>query len=370
MNEVSVVNSSGRTPPMATYATPPSFTDLNPLISSAVDLDNPLGAEFLVVTKVTFTLDAAGRVLEQSGWSAGGRAVYTLHHGSPEVGEYKRHGFASPIRESGIAFVRFTRLQEGPNAGRDERVSYLDASQRPQPAESGDYGYRVVFDERGLKREVVTLGPDLTDSPDNYGLLKVVQAFDTAGNVIELSNLGKDGEPVLSRAGSAGLRAQYDAAGNPVRFMFHDRNGSPVTIPSLGAAGFARTYDERGRMTSQTLLGPDQRPAIGRNGFAKQTLEWPAPSRFVMRAFGPSERPLPVLGGAFEVVQTSDERGLAIETTYRDGKGQPTRIDNGCSTNQSHYDAVGNLDEVRCLNEERALTNLDGRLVDRPPELR
>jgi hypothetical protein len=128
VDEVRLVNASGNTPPTGTYAPPHSFNDLNPLTSSAFDIADPLSSDIFVVTRVTFTRDAAGRVLEQSGWSAGGRAVYTLHYGNPETGEYKRHGFASPIRESGVVYLRFARVQKGPNTGLDEKVGYLDAA--------------------------------------------------------------------------------------------------------------------------------------------------------------------------------------------------------------------------------------------------
>jgi len=366
VDEVRLVNSSGNTPPFATYSPLPSFSELNPLSSSVVGLNNALQSELMVVTMVTFTRDATGRILEQTGLSAGGRAVYTLHYGSPEIGEYKRHGFASPIRESGIAYLRFTRVREGPHAGLDEKVSYFDAAQRPQPDDSGEYGYRTVFDERGLVREQINLGASLEDRPNRYGLLKIVQVHDRAGNVIEASNLDAKGQPVLDRLGFAGARMQYNDAGNLSRATFRDRSGAPVTAPGLGVAGFVMTYDSQGRITSQTFFGPDQQPVIGRGGFAKQTLEWPTSSRSVIRVYGPFDRPLPVLGGAFEVVQTWDARGLIIETTYRNSKSDPTRTEAGCSTLLRAYDGVGNVSEVRCLNEERAPTIMtDGSSIAR-----
>ncbi len=356
VDEVRLVNSNGDTPPTATYAPPTSFVDLNPLMSRAFDEDDAWNSEIIVVTRVTFTRDASGRVLEQTGLSSGGRTVYTLHYGTPEIGEYKRGGFASPIRESGIVYLRFARVVEGPHAGLDEKVSFLDAAQHPQPDESGEYGYRVVFDDRGLVRERVALGATLEDQSNSNGLLKIVQVHDAAGNVIETSNVDSRGELTRSRLSIAGVRVQYDSAGNLSRSTFLDQSGMPTVVSSLGAAGFSMTYDSQGRMTSQTLFGSDYQPVIGRNGFAKQTFEWLAPTRSVIRTYGPSERPVPVFGGAYEVVQTWDAKGLAIETTYRSTKGEPTRINNGCSTIRMEYDSVGNVTEFRCLNEELAPT--------------
>ena len=62
------------------------------------------------------------------------------------------------------------------------------------------------------------------------------------------------------------------------------------------------------------------------------------------------------LRGAFEVISTWDTRGLIVEATYRISRGEPTRVDNGCSTAVLVNDQVGNIAEFRCLNEERAPT--------------
>ena len=270
VDEVRLVNASGNTPGMGTYTPPVSFVDLNPLTSSALDIANLEASDIAIVTRVTFTRDAAGRILEQTGWSAGGRAVYTLHYGSPETASNKRRGFASPIRESGIVYLRFARVQEGPNKGLDEKVSYLDAAQQPQPDESGEDGNRLVLDEHGLIRERVVVGPDLEDKPNNYGLLKVVHTNDPAGNVIETANL--DRRANRSSAGWAPQQCEcrYDPAGNQSGATFYDRSGALVTVPALGAAGQTTTYDNRGRITSQILFGPDRQPVIGRDGFAKR----------------------------------------------------------------------------------------------------
>jgi hypothetical protein len=94
---------------------------------------------------------------------------------------------------------------------------------------------------------------------------------------------------------------------------------------------------------------------LGPEGFARRTLEWLSPTRVLSRFYDPKYDSKTILG-AFEILDTFDERGLLIEETYRDSKGEATRIQNGCSTVQLAHDAVGNNAEYRCLNEERNLT--------------
>jgi YD repeat-containing protein len=356
VDEVRLVNSSGNMPPPGTFVPPFSFWDLNPLPSSALDLNNPLRSELLTVTRVSFSRDAGGRILEQNGFTGAGRPVYTLHYGTQETGEYKTHGFTRSIRASGIAYVRFTRVQSGPNAGLDEKIMFLDAARQPQPDETGAYGYRFRFDDRGRIRESVVLGPHFEDGPNNYGLFKRVASHDPLGNLTDVSTFDRKGARVTDRSGAAVARMLYDAAGNPTRTTFYDRNGELVSPPNVGAASLSFTYDNGGGLTSATLLGPDQRPVIGRLGYARKTFDWLTPTRALNRFYDPNDRQVPVAGGAFEVIATWDARGLLIEEAYRDKKSEPTRINIGCSTVQLAHDAVGNATEVRCLNEERAAT--------------
>jgi PDZ domain len=356
VDEVRLVNSSGNEPPPATYFPPSSFGELNPLPVNALDFDNPLRSELMSVTRVTFSRDTLGRILEQSGFSGAGRPVYTLHYGAPDLGEYKTGGFQRLVRASGIAYVRFTRVQSGPNTGLDKEVRFLDSAQLPQPNETGAYGYRFALDERGRIRESVVLGSHSEEQPNKYGLFKTVMFYDTLGNVTEISNFDKNGARVSDRTGVAVARLLYDDAGNPTRVTFYDRSGVPESLPDIGAAGLSVTYDNRGRVTSTTTLGPDGRPVLGRQGYARKTFEWLGPTRASMRFYGADDRRVPALGGAFEITDTWDTRGALIEKTYRDTKGEPTRVENGCSTELLAYDALGNIIEIRCLDEARAPT--------------
>jgi hypothetical protein len=64
----------------------------------------------------------------------------------------------------------------------------------------------------------------------------------------------------------------------------------------------------------------------------------------------------PHLPGAFEALQTWDPRGYVVDMTYRDEKGDVTRVEDGCAGRRMHYDDLGNLAEYACLNERGAET--------------
>ncbi len=354
VEEVRLVNSSGNTPPATTYVATSPLSDLNPL--SSYDINNPLASDMMTVTRVTFTRDARGGILEQNWFTAAGRLVYSLRFANRETAEYKMHGFTRSIRASGIAYLRFSFLESGPNAGLVSKVVFLDAAQQPQPSEDGAFGVRRTFDERGLTREAFPLGPRLEDRPNNWGLFRTVMSHSQFGDVTEEANFDDKGARVADRFGVAIARSQYDAAGNLSQVTFSDRNGEPVALSAVGGARMDVAYDNDGRLTSLTFFGTDQRPVLSSQGFAKKTFTWLTPTRVVYRFYDPTSAPTPVLGLVFEVLDTFDERGLLIEESFHDHTGKPTRIENGCSTIQLTYDAAGNTAEYRCLNEERRPT--------------
>lgn len=348
VHELRLVDSRGNTPPTGTYMPPISLIDLNPLAATGDQFVTELG-----LTRMTFSRDASGRILEQAAFTRGGRRVYTLHFTTPDLAEYKSDGVARPVRESGITYIRFSRISTGPNAGLDERYVYLDANRKPQPDERNAYGYRTVVNDKGLVTEKIRLGPALEDAPESAGVFKEVLSHDVLANVTEGWTFDRHNTRIRGRTGSAGGRYEYDdEVGNLVRLSFYDEDGLLVSLPDLGAAGRTFTYDDSGHLKSGTFFGPDRRLVNGNLGFATQTIEWLAPNRGLARFFGPDERPLPVLGGAFEGIETFDARGLPIETVYRDKNGRPTRLDNGCSTVRLAYDDVGNNIRTDCLDED------------------
>jgi YD repeat-containing protein len=355
VDELRLVTSNGNTPPTASYVPPSSFSMLNPLPATGAAASAPLTNDLLTTVRITFARDANGHILEERAFARGGRPIYTLHFASPELGEYKRNGFTSLVRESGIGYLRFSRVQAGPNAGLDERVTYFDAQQRPQPDERGSYGFRLILDTRGLVTAVINLGADGSDRANHDGVLKEVRTHDALGNIVEAATRDQNGS-LRGRLGAARVSEQYDDVGNLTSVCVYDTDNELVSAPTMGAAGRTIAYDARGRVTSAGFFGPDHQPVTGLSGFARQTITWLTSNRALSRFYDPGGRPTPVLGGAFEVIETFEVSGLSIETAYRDAKGVPTRVDNGCSTQRLAYDDVGNVRELQCLNEGNAAT--------------
>jgi hypothetical protein len=76
-HELRVANAAGLTPPVGLGLPIQSVVELNPLPANGAD--GPVSSEMIQLTRVTFSRDANGRVLEQVGFDRGGRRLYTMH---------------------------------------------------------------------------------------------------------------------------------------------------------------------------------------------------------------------------------------------------------------------------------------------------
>jgi TIR domain-containing protein/PDZ domain-containing protein len=353
-DELRLVNSAGNTPPLslAVGVTAIALSTLNPL-SDERSGSELLESESLQSTRVTFSRDSHGQVLEQTAFNRGGRRLYTIRFAEADLGEYKRQGFGAQVRASGISYLRFSRIKTGPHDGRLEKVLFLDDKQQPQPDEDGSYGYRIVLDSAGHEAQKVNLGADGEDKPDHKGVLKFINSYDASGNLTEGSPVDEHGALVASRQGAGFYLLRYDEVGNTVQMSLFDTHRVPMTSQSVGSAGLRFAYDDHGNVSNIAYLGVDGKPVRNTKfGTAGASIEWLTATRSIHRFFDAAGRPQPGPEGAFQDVQEWDRNGYPVEITFRDEKGSLTRVENGCATMRLKYDDGGNTAEVACLNEQ------------------
>jgi len=357
-HEIRFVNAIGNAPPFGYHFSPLSALDLNPLPRGG--LEDPMNTEYAQLARVLFSRDEEGRILEQAGYSRGGRHLYTIHFAQPGLGQYKRGGFNAPVRHSGIEYLQISRVERGPHAGRDERVMFRDGKGRAQSDADGAFGYRVVLNDAGLEAERINLDADGKDAPNRVGILKETRWYDTFGNIVRTATLNATGSSTPTRFGDAGSRFEYDAVGNVTRITFFDAQDQPVVASNLGLAGIERTYDAHGNLTSLAFLGPDRRLTPGPTGPAKVTVEWKGDGRSLTRFYGANGKPAPA-SRIFQRQQTWNRIGLVVEETYLDDKGTITRADDGCASVRLGYDDHSNINAVQCLDEHgNPTTSING----------
>ena len=329
-----------------------SVSNLNPLQNWHPD--DLLSSEVFQLTRVTFSRDAAGRLLEQVGFSRGGRRLFTIHFAAPEIGEYKREGYGTAVRESGIRYVKFARVASGPNAGLDEKVLYLDDQQRPQPDDSGAFGVRNVLNAMGLVIEQINLGPNGLDHPNSEGTLKSAVTYDQRGSITEAKSLDEHGALRGGQLGAARVVSEYDEVGNLILMSMYNTRGQLVVVEKSRWSTLRIAYDIHGYVASQTFWGPDQKLTPGSQGFAKVTNEWQSATRSRQRFYGANEQPIPIMGRVFGALNTWDPAGNLIETAFQDEKGNATRRSDGCASIRLRYDDFSNVIASQCLDEQHA----------------
>jgi hypothetical protein len=358
VEEVRVVNSRDAFPPSFSYAPPLSFRDLDPL--SKVGL-----VEIFAVGRVTFEADANGFIINQSGFSAAGRLVYTLHYAQPDTAEYKIGAFSRAARESGITHIRFVRPKTGPSAGLNTELLFFDAAGTPRSDHDGSFGYRRTLNAQGLPAESFPLGADGKPAIDREGAAKGTFTYDEQGNLVRFATTGPDGKPVLSGggvfSGTSEIKMRYDVYGNLAEMAFFGKDGQLQSDKYMGAAVRTIAYDARGNIVENGFLGSDRQPVRGFAGFATQKIVWDDKGSSTESYFGADGKLTRSIGRVFKSKILWDNRGNPTEISFLDENDRRMRDDEGCAKRTLTYDKDGSVSEIACLDEDdRPLRDSNG----------
>ena len=153
------------------------------------------------------------------------------------MAEYKDEGITRVMRESGIALLKFVRPEHGPEAGLVQEVRYFDSAGTPQPDRDGAYGFRYLFDARGLPVEEIVLGADGQPAVTKEGIAISTVTYDALGNPTQAACFGRDGQAFLNKDGVAGAQIAYDPYGNLQEVAFVGTDGQLVTHAPHGGGG-------------------------------------------------------------------------------------------------------------------------------------
>ena len=262
VKEIRLVNSRGAYHPVAFNTGLLTLSSLNPLSQETVDG----GSERSATSRVVFECDARGQILNQIAYNRADRRIYTLHYVHPNMAEYKDEGITRVMRESGIALLKFVRPENGPEAGLAQEVRYFDSAGTPQPDRNGAYGFRYLFDARGLLVEEIVLGADGQPAVTKEGRATSTITYDALGNLTQIAFFGRDGQAILDKEGVAGVKFAYDPSGNLQELAFVGTDGQLVTVSQMGAAGRSFRYDTRGNVVETAFFDLHRQPVTGRLG--------------------------------------------------------------------------------------------------------
>ncbi|MET4241536.1 caspase family protein [Bradyrhizobium sp. RT10b] len=301
------------------------------------------------------TFDAAQQEIEQAYFDADGRptldrdklaarVVITYDSRGNEVAGETFGVNGEPIlRKEGFAkhVAKFDR--------RNNKIEDQYFDENGKPTIRNDRGFssvRFTYDERGNASSVSYYGVDRRAVIDGLrGAASVRWEYDDAGNRVSEEFFGPAGQPLIIKDfGYAKATFVFDERGNRTAEYFFGPTGERTFSLLDGASGVLKKYDDGGNTVEERYVGADDKPMVGRFGYARRT------SRFDDRGneielgyFGIDDEPVLDVELAASKIRTKfDTRDNMVEASYYDEKGAPViRKDKGYFKVVSTYDERG-----------------------------
>lgn len=281
----------------------------------------------------------------------------------------------------------YTKVYAKDAYGRITELIFLDADGAPTVDNYGVQSYRWHHEADGSVIEIRrdTSG-EIVPLRGQFQFLRTRIIFGADGYPALLQNINIQGQLVNAACGAATLRYFYDSQGRFKRWEVYDQEGrpargpshtggeentfyrydlqdiiffSPAGAPTLHWSGAERWHfeiDDFGNRTSLIYQSHDGQAMIANNGYAQIRYRWSPDGRFLQSQayFDASGAPAQhARTGIHQISYQRDERGLILETNYRDEQGAITeRKDNGVARTLRTYDEKGKLLQSRSFNQD------------------
>lgn len=163
----------------------------------------------------------------------------------------------------------------------------------------------IKYDARGNIIELSNYGRDGQLKISRHSYARMTCAYDKQGNCIEHAFYDENNELFLFKGRYASCKSTYDQRGNMVQVAYHDTDGKLICIEeqyalqkmkydergnciekanynekqqlcldSEGIAIYRYEYDERGNMLTEAFFGADKAPVLSKKGYAKASYEY------------------------------------------------------------------------------------------------
>jgi hypothetical protein len=177
-----------------------------------------------------------------------------------------------------------------------------------------------------------SFGEHFANSPE--GLVVRSAEIDAAGTEITLKN------------GVRAVEALYDRDYNLARYTLIGIDERPIDGPN-GFANYVRQFDRWGNDLTTTNYHPDGKPALHKDGYAKYTVAYDDRGFQTELAYvGVDGKPTLTKNGYASFKRANDDRGQPIEESFFGVDGKPTLIKDGYSKAKTSYDAHGHVIEA------------------------
>jgi hypothetical protein len=210
----------------------------------------------------------------------------------------------------------------------------------------------LTFDDNGFvieRRYQETWGPPQHDAAGSYG-----EHFINSpeGLILRRAEIGPDGAEITLKNGIRAVGLSYDKNYFLVRYTLLGPDEKPINGPD-GYAYYVKQLDRWGNGSATAYFYPDGRPAVHKAGYAKFTVSRDnRGNQTSLSYFGPDNEPVLVAEGFASFRNANDERGNPIEENFFGTDGEPEVIKGGYAKVKFVRDAHGRVVEQDYLDAE------------------
>jgi len=233
-----------------------------------------------------------------------------------------------------------------------------DTAPAPVQAKSEITRHELTFDDKGFATEVRYQDNWGTPQHDAQGSFGEHFTYSAEGLVVRSTEIGPNGKEITLKNGVHAVAKTYDAESRPVRLTLLGEDDEPINGPD-GYAYYLRDYEDwgNGNDTAQIYYSADGKPTLGRNGYSKLVGHFDEHGNNIEASFyGVDGKRTPYKDGYAIEKRKFDDRGNVIEGNFFDINGQPTFANNGRAGYRQKFDPQGNIIEVDNFGIDGKLT--------------
>lgn len=248
--------------------------------------------------------------------------------------------------------------------------------------------------EESRRQDLQENGFELLNHISDFGIYQVhgtptmIKERNERGQVVSVTTVDENGNPVNGDNGYAKVSYEYDRDGNIIREFRTDTEGNGVA-DSNGQAGYEREYNGQYRLAMERYLGPDGKPILnGQNyaeyrreykgsdlvresyydtdgkpvnrldiQYASKTMQYDGLHHVIQEQYYDREGVLTASSSGYACVRRQYQDNRMVKELYFDSDDNPRTISSGYAGLSRSYDQQGNILSEEFLDET-------GHLVD------
>lgn len=227
-------------------------------------------------TTRTTTTDNLGREVQTSSYvNQDGQITFATDMGYASIrktyedGKVALEEYLGSSAEPVMLAAGYSAIERVYTDGLNTTITYLGLDHQPVVTNNGYSSiHRTYNDLRLADTDTFWIADQQVTRTQGYASLhRIYGTGEDKKHVVRQEYRDLNGDLVINTSGYAYLTRSYNSLGKVETELYYDTTGKPAIL-SLAQCGFTRLYDEDGRITQTTYLGPDQKPINTKNGYA------------------------------------------------------------------------------------------------------